>query len=107
MLYYLPVFMSLYVSRFGKGFQSDQRQFAMLVSIGFRLVHRAQDATVTSQVFETLLGKEEKRQKSTQFSSLDHSIETQECLPRIVNSNGNLRRDCHVPDKTEHLKPAA
>lgn len=41
MLYYLPVFMSLYVSRFGRGFQSDQRRFAMLVSIVFCLVRRA------------------------------------------------------------------
>lgn len=59
MLYYLPVFMSLYVSRFGKGFQSDQRWFAMLVPIVFRLVHHAKDVTVTSQVSETLLRKEE------------------------------------------------
>lgn len=50
MLYYLPVFMSLYVSRFGKGFQSDQRWFAMLVSIVFHLVHHAKDVTVISQV---------------------------------------------------------
>ena len=50
MLYYLPVFMSLYVSHFGKGFQSDQRQFAMLVSIVFHLVRHAKDVTVTSQV---------------------------------------------------------
>ena len=70
MLYYLPVFMSLCVSHFGTGFQSDQRRFAMLVSIVFRLVRHAKDWTVTSQVFETLLGKEEKRQKSTLFSSL-------------------------------------
>ena len=41
MLYYLPVFMSLCASRFGKGFQSDQRRFALLVSIVFRLVRRA------------------------------------------------------------------
>lgn len=39
---------------------------------------------------------------STLFPSLDHSIETQDCLPKIVNSNGNLRRDCRVSDKIEH-----
>ena len=70
MLYYLPVFMSLYVSRFGKGFQSDQRRFAMLVSIVFHLVHHAKDVTVTSQVSDYYYSSWKRREETKDYSVL-------------------------------------